>query len=1203
MKRLLSAILIILSSYVTFGQIISTPSQCSGITITAITPTSFKVSWTPGSGSGVMVVVKPQVASRIVPSNAAFSSYSANTVYGSGTNLGGSNFVVFRGAASSGYVVVTGLVSNYNYEAIAYSYEFGTTATFPSTTYGYLVNNSYSANNSEVHYTLAVQPTVTPTITLTGTPAATSASFGFNGSSTYGLVYVYPYSTSSYHYPVDGTYYGPSTIYGNGNQIGGAGTNNFAVYNGVANSSVNVTNLAPATAYYAFVYSYNGSGTTTNNGYNYYTNFDYVYFTTFNNPPTMNALSNYTVCQNAATTVVNLSGLGDGSATETQTTSLSAYSSNTTLLPNPTITYTNPNTTGTLLFKPNPGQSGTAVVTVNVNDGAPSNNYITKTFTVTVLGIPANAGAITTANTTICQQKTGVVFSVPAIANATTYQWTLPSGSTVTAGANTNAITVNFNTSLTSGVVSVYGANTNGCGNGISTSLNVNFDKAPTVSDAGLNQQICNNLTALTANAPTIGTGAWSYCSTGLGSISSTTTPNANLQVTNNTTVTSVWSISNGVCPVSSSTVVVANIFGSPSCNPNADFLAGNTTPCVGSPVVFYNTSIGATSSSWSFGAGATPSVSTASGSVSVTYSTVGPKTVTLSITSLSGPDTEVKPAYLNVISAPSAPGTILGNTSICQGKAAEPYFINTILNATGYTWSFPSGVNQNTGTNTNAITANFSTTATSGNVGVAAVNACGSSPVTTLSITVNPLPTMASAITGSITVCQGVSAVYVATSLNNSLSYTWDVPVGANITAGLNTSTVTVDYSNATTSGTISVYGTNGCGDGGTRSKAITINPLPDGAGSITGSVANFVCPLSTNINYSITPVANASSYTWVYPNGYTVASGAATNSIFLNATLNSTNGNVKVVGKNACGNGDTSNVLMVNIAGLPTQQICVVTVDSSSTHNEVIWTKNGVSTIDSFRVYRVQTASLDTLIGTVGYSDLSRLVDATADPNVTSFTYKIAAVDFCGNEGPKSGSHQSIHLQSIYSANPQKTDLSWNLYSGATVNNYRVLRDTNNSGNWVVLINNLAPNATSYTDFGIPAGALSVQYRVDVVWANSCDPTQRISQSVVNTTKSNTKDFLIISTHPSDVREVEVLNSLSIYPNPTNDLFQVELKAGLQSFDVDIYSQLGSKIGTSHFEYTDKATVDISQLSSGMYFVVIKTQAGSVTKRISKF
>ncbi|WP_277034331.1 hypothetical protein, partial [Caballeronia mineralivorans] len=67
---------------------------------------------------------------------------------------------------------------------------------------------------------------------------------------------------------------------------------------------------------------------------------------------------------------------------------MSAVSSNTALIPNPAITYSNPGSTGSLVFTPAPNTSGTAVITVTVmDDGGTANggiNKTTQTFTVTV---------------------------------------------------------------------------------------------------------------------------------------------------------------------------------------------------------------------------------------------------------------------------------------------------------------------------------------------------------------------------------------------------------------------------------------------------------------------------------------------------------------------------------------------------------------------------------------------------------------------------------------------------------------------------------------------------------------------------------------------------------------------------------------------------------------------------------------------------
>ena len=55
-------------------------------------------------------------------------------------------------------------------------------------------------------------------------------------------------------------------------------------------------------------------------------------------------------------------------------------------------------------------------------------------------------------------------YFVDPIANATTYNWIVPAGATIISGANTNTITVDFNSDALSGLISVYGSNS--CGNG-----------------------------------------------------------------------------------------------------------------------------------------------------------------------------------------------------------------------------------------------------------------------------------------------------------------------------------------------------------------------------------------------------------------------------------------------------------------------------------------------------------------------------------------------------------------------------------------------------------------------------------------------------------------------------------------------------------------------------------------------------------------
>ncbi|HEX8772070.1 MAG TPA: tandem-95 repeat protein [Pyrinomonadaceae bacterium] len=123
-----------------------------------------------------------------------------------------------------------------------------------------------------------------------------------------------------------------------------------------------------------------------------------------NDAPTLDAIADVTINEDASAQTVNLSGIGAGGG-ETQTLVVTATSNNTSLIPNPAVTYTSPNATGTLSFTPVAGQSGSALITVTVNDGGGVANggvqTIVRTFTVTVNAVndaPVNAvpGAQTT---------------------------------------------------------------------------------------------------------------------------------------------------------------------------------------------------------------------------------------------------------------------------------------------------------------------------------------------------------------------------------------------------------------------------------------------------------------------------------------------------------------------------------------------------------------------------------------------------------------------------------------------------------------------------------------------------------------------------------------------------------------------------------------------------------------------------------------
>jgi hypothetical protein len=103
-----------------------------------------------------------------------------------------------------------------------------------------------------------------------------------------------------------------------------------------------------------------------------------------NVPPTLNPISSLTVAEDAGLQTVSLTGISPGAVNEPQTVTVTSVSSNPSLIPHPTVNYASPNSSGTLMLAPAVNAFGTATITVTANDGAASNNTVTRTFTVTV---------------------------------------------------------------------------------------------------------------------------------------------------------------------------------------------------------------------------------------------------------------------------------------------------------------------------------------------------------------------------------------------------------------------------------------------------------------------------------------------------------------------------------------------------------------------------------------------------------------------------------------------------------------------------------------------------------------------------------------------------------------------------------------------------------------------------------------------------
>jgi hypothetical protein len=106
-----------------------------------------------------------------------------------------------------------------------------------------------------------------------------------------------------------------------------------------------------------------------------------------NPTPSLDALTNLTIYANSGPQIVPLSGIRSGMASGYLAITIWAYSSDSSILPDPAVDYTSPNDSGTLTLTPVTNALGMATVEVKVNNGMAN---ISQSFAVTVVPPPAN---------------------------------------------------------------------------------------------------------------------------------------------------------------------------------------------------------------------------------------------------------------------------------------------------------------------------------------------------------------------------------------------------------------------------------------------------------------------------------------------------------------------------------------------------------------------------------------------------------------------------------------------------------------------------------------------------------------------------------------------------------------------------------------------------------------------------------------------
>lgn len=209
----------------------------------------------------------------------------------------------------------------------------------------------------------------------------------------------------------------------------------------------------------------------------------------------------------------------------------------------------------------------------------------------------------------------------------------------------------------------------------------------------------------------------------------------------------------------------------------SVDFTADVTSGCSPVEVTFTNQSVGATQYYWSF-PGGTPSTSTLPNPV-VTYNTAGTFDVTLIASDGSCAVTTTKTSYINISSAPAAPGLPQGEGSLCNTAPLQTYSTGSIANATSYTWDLTppeSGVLTPNGT---SCTIDWNDTwAGTAQLKVQASNDCGLGPWSAAkSVLLSEKPGQCATPTGPTSLCMNAEDTQYATAgATNATYYVWSL-------------------------------------------------------------------------------------------------------------------------------------------------------------------------------------------------------------------------------------------------------------------------------------------------------------------------------------------------------------------------------------------------------------------------------------------
>ncbi len=272
-----------------------------------------------------------------------------------------------------------------------------------------------------------------------------------------------------------------------------------------------------------------------------------------------------------------------------------------------------------------------------------------------------------------------------------------------------------------------------------------------------------------------------------------------------------------------------------------------------------------------------------------------------------------------------------------------------------------------------------------------------------------------------------------------------------------------------------------------------------------------------------------------------------------------------------------------------IPTQEICLVTVDTATGNNLVVWERNDTPNIDHYNVYKRDCGGEYSLIGEVAANDITVFEDLSSFSYNHSSYYKLRAVDSCGNMSDYSSHHKTIHLDVHKSDNNVK--LYWDDYEGFEHENFFIYRQV--YGQQWELIDSVEKHIMYYEDLNVPDTTQRYDIAVHKPNGEYCDAWNGNTRTVGGPyykSNSNIEDEGLFQKDASVPCELKEKMQVKIYPNPSSS--RINIKSETPMHRIAVYNISGQLIRSFVNLDTEKVQLNAKYFAKGTYILKIDSE-----------